>query len=72
MTADILDRFLESATTTEIGIAAALLLAIICGYAYSVATVIRWLEWMYRVRRAERLQGEGLRVVGYGPERRGE
>lgn len=65
MTADILDRFLESATTTDIGIAAALLLAIICGYAYSVATVIRWMEWMYRVRRAER-------VVGYGPERRGE
>jgi len=69
---EILDRFLESATTTEIFIAAALLLAIICGYAYSVAALVGWLEWMYRVRRAERVQNDELRVVGYGPERRGE
>lgn len=69
---DILDRFLESATTTEIGLAAALLLAIIWSFAWSVSAVVGWLEWMYRVRRAERMQNDGLRVVGYGPERRGE
>ena len=69
---EILDRFLESATTTEICIAAALLLAIIWCFALSVSAVVGWLEWMYRVRRAERLQGDALRVVGYGPERRGE
>lgn len=69
---DILDRFLESATTTELGIAAALLLAIIWGFAWSVSAVFGWLEWAWRVRRAERVQNDGLRVVGYGPERRGE
>ena len=72
MTADILDRFLESATTTEIGLAAALLLAIIWCFAWSVSAVVGWSAWMYRVRRAERVQNDGLRVVGYGPERRGE